>query len=82
MKDAVYISGNLSDSIIAFHPATESFVNYRMPGHFYTKDLEIYDGAVWAMLAENPEKYLEPDPATGVALPRLVRLDPRGQEQR
>lgn len=74
-KDGVYISGNLSDSIILFDPAREQFTSYRIPNHFYTKDLEIFDGGVWALLAENPEKYMEPDPVTQLAQPRLVRLD-------
>jgi hypothetical protein len=32
---------------------------------------------VWAVIGEDPEKYFEADPVANVALPRLVRLEPR-----
>lgn len=74
IKDAVYIAGNFSNSLIQFNPADEKFVNFRMPDAFYTKDLEVHDGAVWAVDAEHPEKYLERDAETPVGTPRLFRI--------
>jgi len=78
-KDTVYIAGTNSDSIIAFDPESETFTAYRNPTKgFFTREAEVFDGAVWTVYSSDPAKHVEPSPESEVPIPKLVRIDVLG----
>lgn len=78
-KDTIYISGTNSDSIIAFDPETESFVSFRNPTRgFFTREAEVFDGAIWTVYSNDPAKHVEASPESAVPIPKLVRIDRLG----
>ena len=74
----MWICGTASDSIIRFEPETERWLVYPLPTRVtYTRDIDFdAEGRIWTSNSNGPAWQIKG------GVPRVLRLDPRGQGAR